>query len=42
MIDQELERRVAERTAAALNIAHRGVQENEDRQRLAMDVAQIA
>jgi PAS domain S-box-containing protein len=41
LINQELELRVAERTAA-LNIAHRGVQENEQRLRLAMDVAQIA
>jgi PAS domain S-box-containing protein len=40
-INQELERRVAERTAA-LNLAHRGVRENEERLRMAMDVAQIA
>ena len=40
-INQELELRVAERTAA-LNLAHRGVKENEERLRMAMDVAQIA
>jgi len=40
-INQELELRVAERTAA-LNLAHRGVRENEERLRMAMDVAQIA
>ncbi|MGE3177205.1 MAG: response regulator, partial [Vicinamibacterales bacterium] len=40
-INQELELRVAERTAA-LNLAHRGVTENEERLRMAMDVAQIA
>jgi PAS domain S-box-containing protein len=39
--NQELELRVAERTAA-LTIAHRGVRENEERLRLAMDVAQMA
>ena len=39
--NQDLELRVAERTAA-LTIAHRGVQENEERLRMAMDVAQIA
>ena len=33
--------RVAERTAA-LTVAHRGVKENEERLRMAMDVAQIA
>src|SRR5688572_10890929 len=40
-INQELELRVAERTAA-LSVAHRGVKENEERLRMAMDVAQIA
>jgi PAS domain S-box-containing protein len=40
-INQELELRVAERTAA-LTVAHRGVEENEERLRLAMEVAQIA
>src|SRR5690349_7838615 len=40
-INQELELRVAERTAA-LTIAHRGVKQNEERLRMAMDVAQIA
>ena len=40
-VNQELELRVAERTAA-LTIAHRGVKENEERLRMAMDVAQIA
>jgi len=40
-INQELELRVAERTAA-LSLAHRGVKENEERLRMAMDVAQIA
>jgi len=40
-INQELERRVAERTAA-VTVAHRGVQENEERLRMAMDVARIA
>ncbi len=39
--NEELERRVAERTAA-LTIAHRGVRDNEERLRMAMDVAQIA
>jgi hypothetical protein len=39
--NQELELRVAERTAA-LSLAHRGVKENEERLRMAMDVAQIA
>src|SRR4051812_31251935 len=38
-MNQELELRVAERTAA-LNLAHRGVQENEERLRMAMDAAQ--
>jgi PAS domain S-box-containing protein len=37
----ELERRVGERTAA-LNRAHQGVRENEERLRMALDVAQIA
>ena len=37
-VNQELELRVAERTAA-LTIAHRGVKENEERLRMAMDVA---
>jgi hypothetical protein len=40
-VNQELELRVAERTAA-LTIAHRGVKENEERMRMAMDVAEIA
>ena len=40
-VNQELERRVAERTAA-LTVAHRGVKENEERLRMAMDVAEIA
>jgi PAS domain S-box-containing protein len=40
-INEELELRVAERTAA-LSVAHRGVKENEERLRMAMDVAQIA
>ena len=40
-INQELELRVAERTAA-LSIAHRGVKENEERLRMAVEVAQIA
>lgn len=39
--NQELERRVQERTAA-LTIAHRGVEENEERLRMAVEVAQIA
>ena len=37
----DLERRVQERTAA-LNRAHQGVRENEERLRMALDVAQIA
>ncbi len=40
-VNQELELRVVERTAA-LSVAHRGVKENEERLRMAMDVAQIA
>jgi PAS domain S-box-containing protein len=40
-VNQELEERVAERTAA-LTVAHRGVKENEERLRMAMEVAQIA
>jgi PAS domain S-box-containing protein len=40
-VNQELELRVAERTAA-LTIAHRGVKDNEERLRMAMDVAEIA
>ena len=39
--NQELERRVQERTAA-LTRAHQGVRENEERLRMALDVAQIA
>ena len=39
--NQELELRVAERTAA-LTLAHRGVRENEERLRMAVEVAQIA
>jgi PAS domain S-box-containing protein len=39
--NQELELRVQERTAA-LNRAHQGVRENEERLRMALDVAQIA
>jgi PAS domain S-box-containing protein len=39
--NQELERRVQERTAA-LSRAHQGVRENEERLRMALDVAQIA
>src|SRR5262245_47129237 len=39
--NQDLEWRVQERTAA-LNRAHRGVRENEERLRMALDVAQIA
>ena len=39
--NQDLERRVLERTAA-LNRAHQGVRENEERLRMALDVAQIA
>jgi signal transduction histidine kinase len=38
--NQELEQRVQERTAA-LTRAHRGVRENEERLRMALDVAQI-
>ena len=40
-VNQELELRVAERTAA-LTVAHLGVKENEERLRMAMDVAEIA
>ena len=40
-INQELELRVAERTAA-LVVAHSGVRDNEERLRMAMEVAQIA
>ncbi len=40
-VNQELELRVAERTAA-LGVAHRGVKDNEERLMMAMDVAQIA
>ena len=40
-INEELELRVAERTAA-LTVAHFGVKENEERLRMAMEVAQIA
>ena len=39
--NQELELRVAERTAA-LTVAHQGVRDNEERLRLAMEVAQMA
>jgi PAS domain S-box-containing protein len=39
--NQELERRVQERTAA-LNRAYKGVRESEERQRMALEVAQIA
>ena len=39
--NEELERRVAERTGA-LTVAHRGVRDNEERLRMAMEVAQIA
>ncbi|MGH9373795.1 MAG: ATP-binding protein, partial [Vicinamibacterales bacterium] len=39
--NQDLERRVVERTAA-LNRAHQGVRENEERLRMALEVAQIA
>jgi PAS domain S-box-containing protein len=39
--NQELEARVADRTTA-LTLAHRGVKENEERLRMAVDVAQIA
>lgn len=38
--NEELEQRVADRTAA-LTVAHRGVRENEERLRMAMDVAQM-
>ena len=38
-VNQELELRVAERTAA-LTVAHRGVKENEERLRMAMEVAE--
>jgi PAS domain S-box-containing protein len=41
LANQDLERRVQERTAA-LNRAHQGVRENEERLRMALDVAQIA
>ena len=40
-VNQELEARVAERTAA-LTVAHLGVKENEERLRMAMEVAEIA
>ena len=40
-INQELERRVSERTLA-LSRAHQGVRENEERLQMALDVAQIA
>ena len=40
-VNQELEARVADRTAA-LTVAHLGVKENEERLRMAMDVAEIA
>lgn len=40
-VNEELEQRVADRTGALL-LAHRGVRENEERLRMAMDVAQIA
>jgi PAS domain S-box-containing protein len=39
--NQELELRVAERTAA-LTVVHRGVKENEERLRMAMETAEIA
>jgi PAS domain S-box-containing protein len=39
--NQDLERRVQERTAALIR-AHQGVRENEERLRMAMEVAQIA
>jgi PAS domain S-box-containing protein len=39
--NEDLERRVLERTAA-LNRAHQGVRENEERLRMALEVAQIA
>jgi PAS domain S-box-containing protein len=41
LANQELERRVHERTAA-LSRAHQGVRENEERLRMALEVAQIA
>jgi PAS domain S-box-containing protein len=41
LANEELERRVQERTAA-LHRAHRGVRENEERLRMALEVAQIA
>src|SRR6185436_15858622 len=41
LANEELERRVHERTAA-LNRAHQGVRENEERLRMALEVAQIA
>lgn len=41
LANEELEQRVQERTAA-LTRAHQGVRENEERLRMAMDVAQIA
>src|SRR5579864_2858311 len=41
LANQELERRVHERTAA-LTRAHQGVRENEERLRMALEVAQIA
>ena len=41
LANQELERRVQERTAA-LTRAHQGVRENEERLRMALEVAQIA
>jgi PAS domain S-box-containing protein len=40
-VNQELEARVADRTAA-LTVAHLGVKANEERLRMAMDVAEIA
>jgi len=41
LANEELERRVQDRTAA-LHRAHRGVRENEERLRMALEVAQIA
>ncbi len=41
LANQDLERRVSERTAA-LNRAHQGVRENEERLRMALEVARIA
>jgi signal transduction histidine kinase/CheY-like chemotaxis protein len=41
LANQELERRVQERTSA-LTRAHQGVRENEERLRMALDIAQIA